>query len=411
MSIFQTSTSSSEPAVLFWLWQHREAFLNMLERQGYAPRSVSRFRKMSARLCAAIEDHHLQAVQIDTDTVAQIAAGCPRTGSASMEQDWAMVTKRFCAYLVDEGIIACAPPKMDALTKLCSEFDGWLRNYRGMFGRRLRTHQNILRDFVNFCCPLFASTDDLAVIDSQYVLKFLEQLCGQVHWRVPYLRNVLRFLFWYCLISTDLSTVIPRTAQNKANRRPRHLEAGKLHQLLDAARGDTPRQIRDYAMLVMMARLGLRAQEIIAMLLEDIDWRSGTILIRGKADSHNRMPLPVDVGEALAAWLCGARRGNSRHVFVCTRPPYRPFTFSQTVRKALQIAYHKAGLTPPHGEVRTHSLRHSLAMNMLGQGASLTEISDVLRHHCSASTTVYARYDIESLRPLARRWPVSEVQS
>jgi len=321
-----------------------------------------------------------------------------------------MVARRFSAYLVDEGIIACSPVTMDVLTQLCSQFDDWLRNYRGMFGRRLRTHQNILRDFVNFCCPMFNSTDDLAVIDSHCVFKFLQQLSAQVNWRVPYLRNALRFLFWRGLISSDLSTVIPRTAQTRVSR-PRHLEPDQLRLLLEAARGDSPRELRDYAMLLLMSRLGLRAQEIVALLLDDIDWRSGTVVIRGKGDSHNCMPLPVDVGEALSAWLCAARTGESRHVFFCVRPPYRPFTSSQTVRRALQIAYRKAELTPPYGEVRTHSLRHGCAMNMLGQGASLNEISDVLRHRCSASTTVYAHYDIESLRPLARQWPVSEVQS
>ena len=159
-------------------------------------------------------------------------------------------------------------------------------------------------------------------------------------------------------------------------------------------------------MLLMMARLGLRGQEAIAVRLDDIDWRAGRLVVRGKAGQLDRMPLPVDVGETAVAWIRNGRQGSSRHLFVSVRPPYRPFTSSPVVRRALLQAYERAGLTPPRGQARTHALRHSLAMDLLGRGASLEEIGDVLRHRSRQSTAVYAHYDIDALRPLARSWPV-----
>ena len=112
------------------------------------------------------------------------------------------------------------------------------------------------------------------------------------------------------------------------------------------------------------------------------------------------------LGEAIVTWLCNARKGNSRHLFVCVRPPYTPFTSSKPVRSALGKAYRRAGLVAPGGRTRTHALRHGLAMALLDRGSSLAEIGDVLRHRCARSTTAYARYDHGALRALARPWPV-----
>ena len=164
---------------------------------------------------------------------------------------------------------------------------------------------------------------------------------------------------------------------------------------------------RDHAMLLTMARLGLRGQEIIAIRLEDINWEAGEILIRGKCAQLVDMPLPVDVGEAMAGWILHGRRGNSRHLFVSIHPPFLPFTSVAPVTNALRRAYAASGVTPPGGEVRCHVFRHSLAMNLLEDGTSLADIGNMLRHGSAVATTVYARHDIEALRPLARPWPVS----
>ena len=222
----------------------------------------------------------------------------------------------------------------------------------------------------------------------------------------PYLRNILRFLFWGKYVPRDLSNAIPATAGPRMDQKPRHLEPDIVKRLLEAIRSDHPLDLRNHAMLLLMARLGMRAQEVIRIRLEDIDWRSGRMLIRGKRGQFDRMPVPVDVGEAIVAWLHNGRKGDSRYLFTCIHPPFAPFRSSKSIRVALRDAYRRADLVPPHGQVRTHSLRHSLAMSLINQGSSLEEIADVLRHRPMQSTTVYARHDARTLRSLARQWPV-----
>ena len=160
-------------------------------------------------------------------------------------------------------------------------------------------------------------------------------------------------------------------------------------------------------MLLTMARLGLRGQEIISIRLDDIDWQAGEVLIRGKGARRAAMPLPVDVGEAMADWIRHGRRRSSRHLFVSVRPPFLPFTSSIPVRRRLRRAYAASGVRPPGGEIRCHVFRHSLAMNLLQGGTPLADIGNLLRHGSAETTTLYARHDIQALRPLARPWPVS----
>ena len=188
---------------------------------------------------------------------------------------------------------------------------------------------------------------------------------------------------------------------------PRHLEPDAIRRLLEAIRSHGRSGLRDYAMCLLMARLGLRAQEVVAMRLDDIDWRAGRVTIRGKAGQIDHMPLPVDVGEAIVDWLRHGRKGDSRHLFVTLVAPFLPLTAAHMLCKALHRAYRETGLTPPRDRLMTHVFRHGLAMRLLGEGASIEEIGDVLRHRWLLSTAVYARHDVDSLRPLARPWPVA----
>ena len=158
-------------------------------------------------------------------------------------------------------------------------------------------------------------------------------------------------------------------------------------------------------MLMVLARLGLRSPEVIAIQIDDIDWRNGTILVRGKGKRHDRMPLPDDVGKAIVDYIKNGRRGASRTLFVSHTPPHSPFVDAQIVNTALKQAFEETGIEPPQKFVGAHLLRHSLATDMLRKGASLDEIGDVLRHRSRMSTTIYARHDIDSLRSLAPAWP------
>ena len=160
-------------------------------------------------------------------------------------------------------------------------------------------------------------------------------------------------------------------------------------------------------MVLLMARLGLRAPEVVAMQMEDIDWRAGEMIVRGKGQRHDRVPLPQDVGKALTDYIRRDRVTTSRAIFVSERAPHRPFKNGQVLNTILIGAFAKTGVKPPAPYVGSHILRHSLATNLVQRGASLDEIRDLLRHRSRASTMIYAKLDIKGLRSIAQPWPVT----
>ena len=162
---------------------------------------------------------------------------------------------------------------------------------------------------------------------------------------------------------------------------------------------------RDYAILLLQARLGLRATEIVALRLDDIDWRAGEILVRGKGQFHDRLPLPHDVGAALAAYL-RERQASTRHAFVRATGTPLPFTDGQAINAVLRRALERTGVRMPGKWIGSHVFRHSLATAMIRRGASLAEIGDFLRHRSADTTTIYAKLDVQGLRSIAKPWPL-----
>lgn len=222
-----------------------------------------------------------------------------------------------------------------------------------------------------------------------------------------HLRNFFRYLFKAGRKATNLALAIPSVAQRYGTRLPRHLTTEQVDTLVAAVRTDSAGSRRNYAMVLLLARLGLRAPEVIAMQLDDIDWRSGEIIVRGKGNRHDRVPLPPDVGEALADYIKSDRKTTSRALFVTERAPHRPLKNGQLLNNILRDAFARTGLKPPAPYVGSHILRHSLAANLARRGAALEEIGDMLRHRSRASTMLYARLDIDGLRSIAQPWPVA----
>ena len=161
-------------------------------------------------------------------------------------------------------------------------------------------------------------------------------------------------------------------------------------------------------MVLLIARLGLRAAEVVKIQIDDIDWRAGEILVRGKGKLHDRFPLSPDVGEALAEYIQTDRRSSSsRALFVKNRPPHVEFKDGQVLNNILRRAYARTGLKPPVPYVGSHILRHSLATELVRRGASLEKIGNMLRHRSRGSTMIYAKLDVDGLRTLAQPWPVA----
>ncbi len=290
------------------------------------------------------------------------------------------------------------------------DYEKYLRRHRGL------TETTILRNWQ--CTDRFlkfrfgSGPIKLWQIKQADIVAFLQHLTGgkaEFREKNPstFLRNFFRYLFNDGKSEKNLALGIPSVAQRYGARLPRHLTPEQVETLLEAVRTDGSAGRRDYAMVLLLARLGLRAPEVVAMQLDDVDWRAGEIIVRGKGNRHDRLPLPPDAGKAIADYIKVERISSSRTLFVTARPPHRPFRDGQILNLILRAAFAKTGLKPPVPYVGSHILRHSLAANLTRHGASLEEIADMLRHRSRASTMIYARLDIDGLRSIAQSWPVA----
>jgi len=215
------------------------------------------------------------------------------------------------------------------------------------------------------------------------------------------LRSFLRFCFLVGLVPVDLSqAALPATGRRRSLL-PRGIGKADARALLVSCDRRTAVGRRDYAVIITLLRLGLRAGEVAGLRLDDIDWRAGELVVRGKGTRVDRLPLPCDVGGAIAGYLMRGRpTGHRRELFLRARAPFGPIaagTVSSTVRRACR----RAGIA----EVGSHRLRHTMACEMVCAQVPLVQIAQVLRHHSLQSTAIYARADVEQLRALAAPWP------
>jgi site-specific recombinase XerD len=308
-------------------------------------------------------------------------------------------------YLIDQGAIAPAPLLAPtALDTLIEQYQSWLILDRGLAPATVLRYENLARRFL--ARP--ATGDGLGVEDltGADVTDFLLGECarlsvGAAKGRVAELRSLFRFLYLRGLTARSLSVAVPPVAGWHDTTVPPTLAAGDVDKLLGSCGRTEPAGRRDFAILMLVARLGLRSAEVARLELGDLDWRAGEIVVSGKARRQDRLPLLADVGAAVADYLSDdAERGSSRQVFVTLRAPRRPIR-PDLVGDVVQRACRRAGLA----EVGAHRLRHALATELLRRGATLVEISQVLRHSDLATTAVYAKVDLARLREVAQPWP------
>jgi integrase/recombinase XerD len=205
-------------------------------------------------------------------------------------------------------------------------------------------------------------------------------------------------------ITLDLAAAIPSVANWSMSSIPRAIPADAVRQLLASINRQTAMGRRDYAILLLLARLGLRASEVAGLELDDLDWEAGQLTVRGKRGRRAALPLPVDVGAAIAAYLRRGRpRTTSRRVFLRRRAPLHGFDHASAIGCVVRHALERAGISAP--TKGAHQFRHGLATQMLRGGASLTEIGEILRHRSPETTTIYAKVDLDALRTIALPWP------
>ncbi len=313
-------------------------------------------------------------------------------------------------YLCESGIIARSVPEVEdnAIQHLENEFERHLVQERGLCeGTVINRRSFVLR----FLRERFGTTDAvqldrLSPSDvTSFVLRYAHTLShARSKHMASALRSFFRFLYLRGDIATDLAVCVPSVAEWRLSEVVRYLEPEEVELLLKSCNRSQPIGQRDYAILLLLARLGLRAGEVVVMVLDDINWEAGELTVRGKGGRQERLPLPQDVGEALSTYLCHGRpRCATRRVFICMQAPHRGFATSTAVGEVVRRALERAGLNPPRKGA--HVLRHSLATRMLRAGASLAEIGEVLRHRRPSSTEIYAKVDLEALRGLAQPWP------
>jgi len=386
-------------------------FLQSLADQGHTAGTINQYRCFINVLADTMRCKGISIEELDENLATELAA---ETGWRSGRRTYAtFIARRFVRFLNERGAGKLPPPptaREIARAELKNNYERYLRSQRGLSERSIFHCWRYAGRFLDF--RFGDEVGDLSQISPADITSFLQYLNGR---NKPFrdktgpthLRNFFRYLFKAGKISTNLALGIPKVRQQYRARLPRHLSPEQVAVLLKAVRSGPYGGRRNYAMVLMMARLGLRAPEVIAMQIDDIDWRSGEIMVRGKGGLHDRIPLPEDLGEAIADYIRHDRgQVASRTLFVRGRAPHHPFKDGQVLNNILRDAFVRSGLTPLAPYVGSHVLRHSLAVNLLRQGASLEEIGDMLRHRSRESTMIYARLDIDGLRSIAQPWPV-----
>jgi site-specific recombinase XerD len=308
-------------------------------------------------------------------------------------------------YLREVGVMAAElPPSLSPVEALVVEYRGWLLADRGLAPMTVLRYETLARRFLT---ARVSPADELGVadLDGAVVSRFLLAECGRVclgsaKGKVAELRSLLRFLHVRGFTPRSLAESVPGVAGWRETTIPPTMPQSHIEALLASCDRSTLDGARDHAMLLLLARLGLRSIEIARLQLDDLDWRAGDVLVRGKARRDDRLPIPADVGAALAEYLALRGRHESRCVFLTLRAPTRPIR-ADLVGDVVQRHCRQAGV--PH--VGPHRLRHTLATQMLAAGAALVDISQVLRHSDLATTAIYAKVDIGRLRQVARTWP------
>jgi site-specific recombinase XerD len=241
------------------------------------------------------------------------------------------------------------------------------------------------------------------------VVRFVQRQAPRLHLKrakllTTALRSFLRYVRYRGEITLDLAAAVPTVANWSMPSIPRAIEADHVRQLLASLDRRTAMGCRDYAIVILLARLGLRSGEVAFLELDDLDWNAAQVSVRGKGGQRTALPLPADVGEAIAAYLRHGRpRSTSRRVFLRSRAPIRGFLTQCAIGSIVRHALQRAGIQAP--TTGAHQFRHALATQMLRHGASLTEIGEILRHRHPQTTTIYAKVDIKALRTLALPWP------
>jgi len=375
---------------------------------GYTPQVIRQQCNIVGHFSDWLERRRLVIDRID----ASVVECHVRTRRRVRYDGEATTLRRFIGHLPARRVAATpvAPLGQSASEELLVRFVRHLTMQRRILGPTAEAYASFARDLLSYRYP--DGRPDLRQLRAEDISAFVVTWTrtrppGRAKMLVTSLRAFLRFLLQQEEVDLDLSAAVPSVASWRLAGIPKYLQPQEVERLLASCDRQTAAGRRDYAILVLLARLGVRAREVACLEIDDIDWRAGEVVVRGKGAREDRLPLAPEVGEALADYLrYGRPTCATRRVFLRARAPIGAIADRRTIGTVVAAAMGRAGLNPP--AKGSHILRHSLATRMLGGGASLAEIALVLRHRSPQSTELYAKVDFASLRNLALSWPSEE---
>lgn len=387
------------------LQPYAAGFASALARLGYTPLSAVLQLRLFAHLSRWLEAEGLAPDGLSVPVVERFLAARRAAGYTHYASARAM--RPLLEYL--RALEVVSPPATaepaTPLDRLLERYRCYLTIERSLAATTAGGYLDAVRPFlVRRVTPAGL---DLAALTAADITAFIVARCpGQAHGSakltVTALRSLLGFLHLDGVLPRSLAAAVPRVASWRLAGLPKGLEPAEVRRLLETCDQRRASGCRDFAILTLLVRLGLRAGEVAALALDDIDWRAGVFVVRGKGNRTERLPLPADVGEALVDYLRRGRPASAqeRTVFVRVKAPHRALT-SGGVSQVVAAAGERAGL----GVLHAHRLRHTAATAMLRAGGSLGEIGQVLRHRRALTTAIYAKVDRRALRVLARPWP------
>ena len=404
-----TNQNTDSPAAGDVLQDHIGPFMAELRAAGYTDHTLGTKRVTLERFARWRHRRKNPSSDLTESEIGEFLAKVPQ-GDKSRRSVASRALYGFLDYLRGRKVVGTRAPKLpEFATALEERYADFLRNEKGLAELSLKVYLPVATDLLHYLEEEHRITT-VCQLDAPILRAFLlERAQGRssecVRLLATSLRSFLRFLHAQGEVGKDLTVAIPMVRRWTQPGIPRTLAPAEVKQILDAPDRVTATGRRDHAILLLLARLGLRSSETLSLELGDLRWRTGEILIRGKGNRQDLLPLPRDAGAAIARYLRldrGVRA--TRRVFLRTIAPRVPLAGPASIGHIVRRAMAKAGVKRPM-QIAAHLFRHTLASRMLHRGAHLREISQVLRHRALSSTEIYAKIDMESLQKVVRPWP------
>lgn len=383
------------------------SFAKSVSEQGYSLDSVKRQTRAAAFFSGWLGRRSLRLCDVSAVQVGQFLRYRVRRSLSHV--DGAAALSRLIDFLSGQNIIPAQRIHANSPTpaeRCILSFEHYLREDRALAETSIVNYAPFIRRFLK---GRFGNRQvTLSNLRAHDVVRFVQREAPrhprQTKVMTSALRSFLRYARFRGDITLDLAAAVPAVANWRMTSIPRAISTDQVSRLLRSIDRTTAVGRRDYTIVLLLARLGVRASEVMFLALDDIDWHNGRVSVHGKGGRHSDLPLPIDVGDAMAAYLQDARpTSSSRRIFLCSRAPFHPLSDSTTVSTIVRRALMRADIHAPTNG--THQFRHGLATQMLRHGASLAEIGDVLGHRSVEATKIYTKVDIVALRALALPWP------